>query len=167
MPFKLLKLVWFFWLLVVFGGFFFLHPLGYEWEKLWIGNPAGAFIAYFLSGRWHCSPFKKGKGRKISRGVWQTSFKARWQGCVVLDLCYSQGTACSILSRAVLLWTFHFPRKGFWHNVVLIKGDFCSILFRFLYVFFSTQCRGRGGSKGVFGFGLLGFFRFFFSLSLL
>lgn len=39
------------------------------------------------------------------------------------------------LSRAVLLWTFPFPRKGFWHNVVLIKADFCSILFSFFFFF--------------------------------
>ena len=28
--------------------------LGSEWEKLQVGNPAGVFIADFLSGRWHC-----------------------------------------------------------------------------------------------------------------
>lgn len=54
--------------------------------------------------------------------------------------------AVLFLNRAVLLCTFHFPRKGFWHNVVLIKGDFCSILFRL--VCFSTQCRGRGWTEG-------------------
>lgn len=43
------------------------------------------------------------------------------------------------LSRAVLLWTFPFPRKGFWHNVVLIKADFCSILFSFFVFFLITM----------------------------
>lgn len=69
--------------------------------------------------------------------------------------------AVLFLSRAVLLCMFHFPRKGFWHNVVLIKGDFCSILFRFLcafcvfsfFFFFTIQCRGRGRSEGLFGVG--------------
>lgn len=49
------------------------------------------------------------------------------------------------LSRAVLLWTFPFPRKGFWHNVVLIKADFCSILFSFLFIFFFF--RHNAGAK--------------------
>ena len=74
--------------------------------------------------------------------------------------------AVLFLSRAVLLCTFHFPRKGFWHNVVLIKGDFCSILFRFLYVFFNTM-QGERRGRGIFGFGvffLLTFLFFFFFL---
>lgn len=113
--------------------FFSLHPLGYEWEKLWIGNPAGVFIAYFLSGRWHCSSFKKGKGRKISVGIWQTSFKGGLAEVLFCIFVPHKAKPVLFLSRAVLLWTFPFPRKGFWHNVVLIKADFCSILFSFFF----------------------------------
>lgn len=127
--------------------FFFLHPLGYEWEKLWIGNPAGVFIAYFLSGRWHCSSFKKGKGRKISAGIWQTSFKGGLAEVLFCIFVPHKAKPVLFLSRAVLLWTFPFPRKGFWHNVVLIKADFWSILFSFFFkktFFLKSQCRSKG-----------------------
>ena len=78
--------------------------------------------------------------------------------------------AVLFLSRAVLLCMFHFPRKGFWHNVVLIKGDFCSILFRFLcafcvfsfFLFFFFLLYNAGAEAGARDYLGLGFFNTYF-----
>lgn len=82
-------------------------------------------------------------------------------GCRSMLLCIFvtyKAKAVLFLSRAVLLCMFHFPRKGFWHNVVLIKGDFCSILFRFLcafcvfsffFFFFYYTMQGQRQERGI------------------
>lgn len=59
--------------------------LGSEWEKLQVGNPAGVFIADFLSGRWHCFCLQwLGKG--VRWMGWQLLQSSRWlQECMVAE----------------------------------------------------------------------------------